>query len=344
MKLLFIKRVPVYFLIIAALIGAVISYSFTSISSKTTTDAKADVVTKPESVDFSSCSYTISRLGGRRFIKPLLFAEKMCETDKFSAAKISVDNLITNLKAKGDIKSASVYIRLFNRGEWFAINGDNKYQPGSLFKVPLLMTYLRISENKPDFLEKKFVFNAVTQESKSLKQEFVKNAIKVGNSYTIRELLTYMIVHSDNNATMLLMNNIPFTEFERTFTDLGMSKELTKNEAVISAKEYAAFWITLYNGSYLNFDNSEFALSLLSKTDFTEGIIKGLPQNTKVAHKFGEKGDATNHAFHETGIVYVNNYPYLISVMTEGNDQAKLPKVLQEISSAVYSNIEAYTH
>jgi hypothetical protein len=247
------------------------------------------------------------------------------------------------MKAKGDINSASVYIRVFGKGEWMSINNELKYQPGSLFKVPLLITYLRLSETTPNFLDKKITFNQITPEAKGLKQEFLKEHIKLGNTYSIKELLRYMIVHSDNNATMLLMNNIPLAELTRTITDLGLSKDLTNSDAVISAHDYSLFWLALYNGSYLNFDNSDYALSLLSQCDFTDGIVKGIPPNTKVAHKFGEKGNQNSHGFHETGIVYINYNPYLITVMTEGKDQTKLPKVLQEISSVVYTNIQGLT-
>jgi beta-lactamase class A len=140
-----------------------------------------------------------------------------------------------------------------------------------------------------------------------------------------------------------LMNNIALAEFTKTFTDLGLSKDLVNSDAAISAHDYSLFWLALYNGSYLNFDNSDYALSLLSECDFTEGLVKGIPQNIKVAHKFGEKGDAMNHAFHETGIVYINNNPYLITVMTQGKDQTKLPNVLKEISAVVYQNMDGIT-
>jgi beta-lactamase class A len=209
--------------------------------------------------------------------------------------------------------------------------------------VPLLITYLRLSEEKKGVLETKLLFNQVTNEAKEFKQEFVKEGIKTGNSYTVKELLKYMIENSDNNATMLLMNSIPFNEFEKTFTDLGLSKDLTQNDAVISAKDYSSFWIALYNGSYLNFKDSEFALSLLSQCDFKDGITKNIPSSVKVAHKFGEKGDAKYHAFSETAIIYANNTPYLISIMTEGKEQVKLPAVIQEISSSVYNSIQGLT-
>ncbi|MFY7964149.1 MAG: serine hydrolase [Chitinophagaceae bacterium] len=338
-----IKPVPAYLLLVAALLGAFLSYSFFSIANKNNNQYISEEVSKTPSNFSNNCAFTIRRLAGHQLIKPLLFAERSCEDQAFATIKSSVTGIIENLKAKNIIDNASVYVRVFKDGQWMSINEDIKYKPGSLFKVPLLITYLRLSEERKGVLEAKIPFVKVTNEAKGFKQEFVKDAIVMGNSYTVKELLTYMICHSDNNATMLLMNSIPFAEFQKTFTDLGLSKDLTQNEAVISAKEYASFWIALYNSSYLNFNNSEFALSLLTQSDFNEGITKNIPSSVKVAHKFGEKGDANYHAFAETGIVYANNTPYLISIMTEGKEQAKLPSVIQEISASVYNNIQGLT-
>ena len=342
MKLLS-KKIPLYFVLLASLLGALISYSFISFKKNDNNDSSVQTGTPVSATE--SCSFNINRLGGHKFIKPLLYAEKTCEADKFVGVKSSVTNLIEEFKTKGEITDASVYLRLFSKGEWTSINDEKKYEPGSLFKVPLLITYLRLAEHNPALLNKKITFNLISNESKGLKQEFLKNAIKIGESYAVNELFRYMIVHSDNNATMLLMNNISFEEFQKTFTDMGISKELTKNDAVISAREYSVFWLALYNGSYLNFDNSEYALSLLSQTDFSEGILKGLPQGTRISHKFGEKGNITTHIHNlsETAIVYINNNSYLLTIMTKGNDQAKLPKVIQAISSQVYNNVEGFT-
>jgi beta-lactamase class A len=241
------------------------------------------------------------------------------------------------------MNTASVYVRLFGKAEWLSINDETKYQPGSLFKVPLLITYLRLEEKTPGVLQKKLMFNNITAEAKQFKQEFMKNQIQQGQSYTVKELLKYMIVHSDNNATMLLFNNIHTSEFEKTFTDLGLDKNMTKSEGVVSAKEYSRFWITLYNGSYLNFDNSEYALSLLSQSDFDQGMMKGIPKNIMVAHKFGESGTTVDRQLHESAIVYLDGKSYLLTIMTKGKDLKVLSKLMGDISRLVYSNIVAAT-
>ena len=54
-----------------------------------------------------------------------------------------------------------------------------------------------------------------------------------------------------------------------------------------TAKNYSKVFFALLNATYLNKENSEKALELLSNTDFTQGIVAGVPNNIKVAHKFG---------------------------------------------------------
>ena len=86
--------------------------------------------------------------------------------------------------------------------------------------------------------------------------------------------------------------------------------------------------------------DSEFALRLLTKSDFKNGIVNGLPSNVQLAHKFGESGDANEKQLHESAIIYLNNNPILITIMTKGNDLKKLPEVIKEASNLVYNQIQ----
>lgn len=99
----------------------------------------------------------------------------------------------------------------------------------------------------------------------------------------------------------------------------------------------------LYNGTYLMNGNDDYALSLLVQRNFNEGIVKQLPTDIKVARKFGEWGDAndpTNHQLHESGIVYIENNPYLLTVMTKGPAVQPLAHVISDISNIVYNKMK----
>jgi hypothetical protein len=74
-----------------------------------------------------------------------------------------------------------------------------------------------------------------------------------------------MIKYSDNNSTQILWNILGVDRFEKTYKDLSIN---SKEFGVIKVLDYATFFRVLYNASYLNKANSEFALSLLSKIDF----------------------------------------------------------------------------
>ena len=283
-----------------------------------------------------ACAVKIERLSGYDYIKPLLFVDKECEADELLPLKQSVTNLITNYKNSGVLNSASVYLKEYSTNNWFSINPEEEYQPGSLLKVPELIAYLKMNELKPGVLDKKIKYNHIAPTG--LKQNFKSKSIALGQEYTIRELLTYMIAYSDNNATAILNSNIDVTVFRKVFTDLGL-KYPGDGNSTIKPKEYTLFMRTLYNSSYLNKEDSEYATELLGRCNFKEGLVSGIPSSITIAHKFGESGNLSEQQLHESGIIYLNNNPYVLTVMTKGKEYKKLPEVIKEISSIVYQSM-----
>ena len=76
---------------------------------------------------------------------------------------------------------------------------------------------------------------------------------------------------------------------------------------------------------------------LLSKAEFNEGLVAGVPQNITVAHKFGER-NFNNQTFqlHDCGVIYAKR-PYLLCIMTKGPDFKDLSSAIKQISSKVYT-------
>lgn len=286
----------------------------------------------------SSCSYTVKRLNGYKFINPLLFVDNSCESEVLNTIKQGLINYIDTNKKSGDLMTASVYLKEFNTNDWMCINENEKYKPGSLLKVPELITFLKMNEENPGLLNKEILFERYLITDK--KPIFLSKSIQIGHKYTIRQLLDYMITYSDNNATMLLNNIIDIKTFQLVFTDLGLeAPDWKAGHYPISVKDYSLFMRALYNGAYLNVNDSEFATKLLSKCDFKDGIMKGLPANTKIAHKFGESGDPIEKQLHETAIVYLDGKSYLLTVMTKGKDNKKLAEIISNISTLVFQDM-----
>ena len=149
-----------------------------------------------------------------------------------------------------------------------------------------------------------------------------------------------MVAYSDNDALTLLYNYHDPSIYTKVFSDLGLqvpSSDRDKTSATVT--DFSRFLRVLYNGTYLSATSSEFALSLLAQSDFKEGLLKNLPPDLKIAHKFGEYFNGNNCELHETGIFYVGESAYQLTVMTKGNDMAFLSNVLGTISKMVYDNL-----
>ena len=100
----------------------------------------------------------------------------------------------------------------------------------------------------------------------------------------------------------------------------------------------------IYNGGYITNRNAEYVCELLNECDFNAGMQNGLPGNIYIIHKFGEWGDRNNHSIHqlsESGIIYLDNSPYLLTIMTQGKEVAKLPSVLSNVSKTVYDYLKS---
>lgn len=286
----------------------------------------------------SSCAVDIVRLNGYQYIKPLLFTEKQCESEKLIPIRQSIEGIIQQAKAGNKIQSASVYLRQLTEGDWTAINADEKYLPGSLMKVPELITFMKMHEKDPGLFDRQYKYSQPFTTDK--KAYFTSKSIEIGKSYSVKELMKYMITYSDNNTTIILNSIMPAETFGKVFTDLGLPKpDLKANDIPISARDYSRFMRTIFNSTYLNFDDSEFCSELLCTSDFNQGLRKGIPSDIKVAHKFGEAGNADAAFLGESGIVFYADKPYLLTVMVKGKNKDLLPGVIADISQTAFNQI-----
>jgi beta-lactamase class A len=301
---------------------------------------KFEELSNAEQMQSDNCEYSFCTLSGYKYIKPLAYVEKNCESEKLSHLKKQISLAIESKKKDASIMSASVYLRDFESSDWTSINDNEAYIPGSLLKVAVMITYLKMEELHPGMLEQQYVVDMV-DEKKHDNQNYQIKSVKAGQSYTIRELIKNMIINADNVAANVLYSHLDINVFNKTFEDIGLPKPNINIEKsyTITTKQYSTFYKVLYNAGYLTIANSEYATSLLAQSDFKSGIAKGLSESIPVAHESGELYAAQVHQLHDAGIVYLNNKPYLLVVMTKGKDLNKLSETIGEISKITYQNI-----
>jgi beta-lactamase class A len=110
--------------------------------------------TEKELLANNSCDPKVKRLDGYNYIRPLLFVDKDCNVAYLNSVNESINTVIEKCKKEGTLNSASVYLKDFSTDEIISINENEKYKPGSLMKVPELITLLLMNEKNPGFLDK----------------------------------------------------------------------------------------------------------------------------------------------------------------------------------------------
>jgi beta-lactamase class A len=276
-----------------------------------------------------------------KFINPLLFCnDQTLSNGGASAMEDGVAAYIAQEKNIGDLIDASFYFRDLNGGPWAGVNLDFQTLPASLLKVPLAISAYQHAEKNPSFLNTEIIFKggANTDQSEHFQPP---EKLRPGIAYKVGGLVRYMLADSDNSAMYLLGSMLDPQELADSYMRLGIDPPIQAGYT-IGVKTYASFFRVLYNATYLNQDNSEQLLSLLSQSTFTQGIVAGVPPGTVVAHKFGESnpGDGTVR-LNDCGIVYKPNQPYVLCVMTKGANFDTLANVISRISKTVYQILQS---
>lgn len=322
-------KIPGYFLIIAVMLFVSIFVYF-EVSTK-----RKELIPIQNVQHVSDCNLRIVRKNDLMLTKPMVLFDKESEDESLLPLKESVLSFISEQKLAGIVNSVSVYMQNLHNGNWMAINEDELYSPGSLMKVPTLITILKDAESNPAILEKELFFKK--HFSAIPEQTVTGPALTEGRSYKVKELLRFMIEYSDNDATATLNNYINFESMKTLFVELNQKVPgKQQQDYPISAFEFSKFFRVLFNASYLNEGMSEYALELLSKSAYKDAIMPGIDSNIVVAHKFGERNVNGEQQLHEFAIVYRNGNPYLIGVLTRGKDRKVLPMCISEISKIVF--------
>lgn len=282
---------------------------------------------------------------GSKFTNPLLECEEPENIvgRKLRPFKHKVQELIEDKIDNKKATHISVYFRDLNNGPWFGINDDKDFSPASLLKVPIMMAYFKVAESNPQILSRQITYKGGTDYN-SLENIRPSKVTEVGKSYSVEELIYNLIIYSDNNAKDILENNLDFMLFTQPFTDLGIGiPGIRKTEDFMDVKTYASFFRVLFNASYLGKAMSERALDYLSRVEFKDGLVAGVPKNIIVSHKFGERREHKGKdikQLHDCGIIYYPNHPYLLCVMTRGDEFNILAENIKDISYLVYKEID----
>jgi beta-lactamase class A len=233
------------------------------------------------------------------------------------------------------IIDASVYLIDLRSKRTLGFHEDEEYAPASLLKVSILLAYLKQVEVNPHL--KSFALRNNIGPHATMSQYFShKEKLTPDTFYSADDLANRMIRYSDNQAMSLLFELLGKDALNRTVLDLGITMPNVDGKELISPKEYATYFLTLYNATYVNKHLSQDALALLTQSDFTQGLMGGVPSSITIAHKYGEREEGDIKQLHDCGIIYFPKSPYLLCIMTKGTDMNNLAETIKAVSHIVY--------
>lgn len=285
-----------------------------------------------------------------KYIDPLLAIYRPDDftSPEFVNLKKDVNEYLNEQVKNKNLSVASVYFRGQKSSGGFTINPDEKYGMASLIKVPLMIGYFKLAQRDPSVLTKEITYTGSFDYNKD-RNILSEKKLKKGDTYKVSELIDYMIKYSDNNAYSLLANNLNITNtyeyVNNLFNDLGIS-EIAVDRDNIEIGTYSLFFRVLYNSTYFNRTYSEKAMEILANTDYKKGIGASLPGDVEVAQKYGEavikneRGVEMGREFHNCGIVYYLEAPYLLCIMTKGRDLSVLQDIVANVSKMVYEEYQ----
>jgi beta-lactamase class A len=232
-----------------------------------------------------------------------------------------------------------LYFEYLNTGANISINPDMRFWPASLSKMPTAFVVMKKVQDGEWKLSNELVLFDEDKDDRfgTLYKE------PVGTRITVDDLLQRLLIDSDNTAHKIFIRNMSSNEYDVLIEALGM-EDLFDKEYDITAKEYSRIFSALFNASYLNREHSQLLLQYLAETPFTEFIDAGVPEDVTFSHKIGEEFEKS--VFLDSGIVYVPDRPYLITIMVDtsanngGVDKAK--EIMKTLSQKAYTYVATY--
>ena len=202
----------------------------------------------------------------------------------------------------------------------YLLHADDVYPQASSIKIAVLAELYRQSQQGKLKLTDSYTVNA----SDLVPDSDIMGGLTPGvTKLTLRDVATMMVAVSDNSATNVLIDRVGMDNVNALMTSLGLKHTLLRRkmmdlkaagegrENVSTPKEMATLLEQIYHGKVLNKEMTDDFFKVLS-THKDSWIPRYLPEGLKMANKPGALEGVRN----DSGVIFVENRPYIICVMT----------------------------
>lgn len=228
-----------------------------------------------------------------------------------------------------------------NSGQKMLLHADEAFPQASSIKIAVLAELYRQAQQG----RLKLTDLYTVQASDLVPDSNIMGGLTPGiTRVTLRDLATMMVAVSDNSATNVLIDRVGMENVNALLDSLGLSNTRLRRkmmdlkaasegrENISTPGEMMILLEDLYRGKVLNKELTDDFFKMLS-THKSSFIPRDLPESVRVANKPGELEGVRN----DSGVVFMENRPYVICVMTTYlRRERDGEEAISKISLAVY--------
>jgi beta-lactamase class A len=230
-------------------------------------------------------------------------------------------------------------------------NADRVFPAASSIKIAILLElYRQDQEARAGAKGKARLDDIYTFDPKDLVEDsrIVAGLTPGVTRVTNRDLAQFIIAVSDNTAANILIDRVGKDNVNAMLHSLGLTKTMLRrkmmdiaaarrgDENVATPQEMVRLLEAIYKGKALDKQSTAALIKQLS-TLKQSYLPRLLPENVQVANKPGELEAVRN----DSGLVFVQNRPFAISVMTAyARDEKAAERVISEIALEAYHYFE----
>src|SRR5699024_4260667 len=237
------------------------------------------------------------------------------------------------------------YIKNLKTAEEIRINEEKVFPSASTIKLTIMIEIFQQVKDGKLSLNKKIT---LTEEMLTDGDGILKE-LALGHQFTIREIMTLMIILSDNMATNILIDLLSMEAINQNIADMGLKKTRLQRKMMdlkaaeegrenqITAREAGEIMQMIYAGKCVDQKASEEMLAILKKKQVSGRLDLYLPEEVVIENKTGDL-DCLEH---DAGIVYLPENNYIIVVLTnEGKSNKEGREIIGKISKMVYDEFK----
>jgi len=242
-------------------------------------------------------------------------------------------------------------------GKEILINENEIFHAASTMKTPVMIEfYKQLHQGKlslEDTLQIKNEFKSIVDGTMYKLSEFDdsdKNTYnKLGQYYSINNLIYEMITISSNFATNILIEYIGANNVTKSMKEIGALNidilrgvedikafELGLNNTT-SAKDLLIIYEKLAKGKIINNESSAIMIDILKDQKYDDIIPKYLPKDIEIANKTG----MITGVHHDSGIVFLKDgKKYVIIILSKNmSDMESGTEMMAKISELIYKTL-----